>query len=85
MATTEKVGQHAEGCKGEWVELHRIDPEESRPALGTRTVKPDGSVEFKARTNEDGSAVLGRRKYRDKVIVYYCPDCGHKKEESWTD
>lgn len=71
-----------ERCPGKFIELHRIDPEESRPPLGTQTVNPDGTMEFKPKL-KDGEPVYGARKYEKKVIIYYCPVCGAKKEEPW--
>lgn len=87
MADTqvEELGTHADGCKGEWVELHRIDPEESRPPLGTTTVGEDGAVVFTPKHDKDGTAKFGPKKYTEKVIVSYCPLCGRKKEEPWTE
>jgi hypothetical protein len=83
-AEREKV-DHMDGCKGgSWVELHRIDPEASRPRLGTVTISPDGSREFDPKLKL-GKQQFGSKKYHDKVIVYYCPSCGVKKEESWTE
>jgi hypothetical protein len=81
-AAREKV-DHLEGCEGgSWVELHRIDPEESRPPLGTVTINPDGTREFEPKLKL-GKQQFGNKKYRDKVIVFYCPVCGVKKEEPW--
>jgi hypothetical protein len=72
-------------CKGEFVELHRIDPEESRPPVGTTVIDAEGQVEFRQRTDNEGNPRFGKKKYTERVIVYYCPDCGAKKEEPWTE
>lgn len=81
-----KLGEHAPGCEGdEWVELHRIDPEDSRPVLGTTSTEEDGSVVFKSKRDRAGAPIHGAKKYKEKVIIYYCPICGAKKEEAWTE
>ena len=66
-------------------ELHRIDPEESRPMLGTITIGRDGRREFAPDLDAAGNPKLGAKKYNDKVIVFYCPDCGVKREEPWKE
>lgn len=65
------------------IELHRIDPDDSRPPLGTNTIQKDGSTRFDPKLDSDGKPTFGAKKYSEKVIVYYCPECGEKKEKPW--
>jgi hypothetical protein len=69
----------------DWHELHRIDPEESRAMLGTIVVERDGTRTFSPELDRDDNPKFGAKRYNDKVIVMYCPDCGEKEERPWTD